>query len=78
MCPGRGQIHWQQWKALQDAFDKRGTLGSDLRLYRPLHSIEQFTRRDHGQKKLLVLSLCHVWFQFQPPPLYLDQDTSID
>jgi hypothetical protein len=54
MDAGRRQIHRQQGKALQDGFDKSCTLGPNLWLQRPMYAVEQFTRRDYGQKKLFL------------------------
>ena len=78
MRPGGGEIHRQQGKTLQDGFDKRGTFGPDLRAHRTVHPVEQFTRGDHGEKKLFLLPLCNVLRQVKAPPLRLNQDTGID
>jgi hypothetical protein len=43
-----------------------------------MHSVEQFTRGDHGEKKLFLLPLCDVLLQVKPLPLCLNQDAGID
>jgi hypothetical protein len=78
MRPGGDQIHRQQGKMLQDSFNKRATFGPDLRAHRTMHPVEQFTRGDHGEKKLFFQPLCYVLFQVKPPPLSLNQDAGID
>ena len=46
MSAGRGQIHRQQGKTLQDGFDKGGPLRTDLQLHGAMYPVEQFTGRD--------------------------------
>jgi len=71
MGAGRGEIHRQEGKTLQDSFDKGGPLRTDLRLHGAMHPMEQFTGRDDRQKEFFLLPLRQILLQIKPPPLRL-------